>query len=58
MAIGGSKSIEDLERAQKTRRARTIRDVLDASLYNFATFHCDAMLDQTGSTTALINKAL
>jgi DNA polymerase-3 subunit delta' len=38
MATGGSKAIKDLEKEQKTRQTRMIRDGLDAALLDIATF--------------------
>jgi len=56
MATGGSKAIKDLEKEQKTRRTRMIRDGLDAALLDIATFYRDVMMVQAGANEALINK--
>jgi len=58
MATGGSKAIKDLEKEQKTRQTRMIRDGLDAALLDIATFYRDVMMVQAGSSDALINKEL
>jgi DNA polymerase-3 subunit delta' len=58
MATGGSKAIKDLEKEQKTRQTRMIRDGLDAALLDIATFYRDVMMVQAGSPDALINKEL
>jgi len=56
MATGGSKAIKDLEKEQKTRSTRMVRDGLDAALLDIATFYRDVMLVQAGSPDSLINK--
>ena len=38
MASGGSKAIKELEKEQKTRSTRMVRDGLDAALLDIATF--------------------
>jgi DNA polymerase-3 subunit delta' len=53
MASGGSKAIKELEKEQKTRSTRMVRDGLDA-----ATFYRDVMMVQAGSNDGLINKEL
>jgi DNA polymerase-3 subunit delta' len=58
MASGGSKAIKDLEKEQKTRSTRMVRDGLDAALLDIATFYRDVMLVQSGSVDALINREL
>ena len=58
MASGGSKAIKDLEKEQKTRSTRMVRDGLDAALLDIATFYRDVMVVQAGSVDALINKEL
>ena len=55
MATGGSKAIKDLEKEQKTRQTRMIRDGLDAALLDIATFYRDVMMVQSGSIDAIIN---
>jgi DNA polymerase-3 subunit delta' len=58
MATGGSKAIKELEKEQKTRQTRMIRDGLDAALLDIATFYRDVMMVQAGASDALINKEL
>lgn len=58
MATGGSKAIKELEKEQKTRSTRMVRDGLDAALLDIATFYRDVMMVQAGSTDTLINKEL
>ena len=58
MATGGSKAIKDLEKEQKTRQTRMIRDGLDAALLDIATFYRDVMMVQSGANDGLINKEL
>ena len=57
-ATGRSKAIKDLEKEQKTRQTRMIRDGLDAALLDIATFYRDVMMVQAGANDALINKEL
>ena len=56
MAIGSSKAVKDLDKEQKTRQTRMIRDGLDAAQLDVATFYCDVMMVQAGANDALINK--
>jgi len=58
MATGGSKAIKDLEKEQKTRSTRMVRDGLDSALLDIATFYRDVMMVQAGSTDSLINQEL
>ena len=58
MASGGSKAITDLEKEQKSRQTRMIRDGLDAALLDIATFYRDVMMVQAGANDGLINKEL
>jgi DNA polymerase-3 subunit delta' len=58
MATGGSKAIKELEKEQKARQTRMIRDGLDAALLDIATFYRDVMMVQAGANDALINKEL
>lgn len=57
-ATGGSKALKDLEKEQKTRTTRMVRDGLDAALLDIATFYRDVMMVQSGATDSLINKEL
>jgi DNA polymerase-3 subunit delta' len=55
MASGGSKALKELEKEQKTRTTRMVRDSLDAALLDIATLYRDIMLVQSGHVEALIN---
>ena len=56
MATGGSKAIKDLEKEQKSRTTRMIRDSIDGALVDIATFYRDVMFLQSGTQGALINQ--
>jgi DNA polymerase-3 subunit delta' len=58
MATGGSKAVKELEKEQKSRATRMVRDSIDGALLDLATFYRDVMLVQSGSTEALINSDL
>ena len=58
MATGGAKAIKDLEKEQKTRSTRMVRDGLDAALLDIATFYRDVMMVQASANDGLINKEL
>ncbi len=58
MASGGAKAIKELEKEQKTRSTRMVRDGLDAALLDIATFYRDVMMVQAGANDGLINKEL
>jgi DNA polymerase-3 subunit delta' len=58
MATGGSKAVKDLEKEQKSRATRMVRDSIDGALVDLATFYRDVMLVQAGSMDALINSDL
>ena len=55
MATGGSKAVKELEKEQKSRATRMVRDSIDGALLDLATFYRDVMLVQSGSTQALMN---
>jgi DNA polymerase-3 subunit delta' len=55
MATGGSKAVKELEKEQKSRATRMVRDSIDGALLDLATFYRDVMMVQSGSTEALIN---
>ena len=54
---GGAKAIKELEKDQKSRQTRMVRDYLDRALLDIATFYRDTLLVQSGteSEAALIN---
>ncbi len=58
MATGGSKALKELEKEQKTRSTRMVRDGLDAALLDIATFYRDVMMVQAGNFDALINEEM
>jgi DNA polymerase-3 subunit delta' len=57
MVQGGSKALKELEKDQKSRQTRMVRDYLDRALLDIATFYRDVLLLQSGSKTrdGLIN---
>ena len=55
MATGGSKAIKELEKEQKARATRMVRDSLDGALLDIATFYRDVMMVQAGATDSIIN---
>lgn len=57
MVQGGSKAVKELEKEQKSRQTRMVRDYLDRALLDIATFYRDTLLLQSGETNqqALIN---
>ena len=56
MATGGSKAIKDLEKEQKSRTTRMIRDSIDGALVDIATLYRDVMFIQSGTQGTLINQ--
>jgi DNA polymerase-3 subunit delta' len=58
MATGGSKAVKELEKEQKSRATRMVRDSIDGALLDLATFYRDVMMVQSSSTEALINSDL
>jgi DNA polymerase-3 subunit delta' len=55
MAAGGSKAVKELEKEQKSRATRMVRDSLDAALLDIATFYRDVMMAQFGNSESIIN---
>jgi DNA polymerase-3 subunit delta' len=55
MATGASKAVKELEKEQKSRAARMVRDSLDGALLDLATFYRDVMLVQSAATESMIN---
>ena len=55
MASGASKAVKELEKEQKARATRLVRDSIDAALLDLATFYRDVLLVQSGSPDSLIN---
>ena len=58
MVTGGSKVVKELEKEQKSRSTRMVRDYLDRALLDLATLYRDIMLVQSNSTDSLINQDL
>ena len=56
LATGGSKAVKELEKEQKTRGTRMVRDYLDRTLLDLATLYRDVLLVQSGSDNNLINQ--
>jgi DNA polymerase-3 subunit delta' len=56
MASGAAKAIKELEKEQKTRSTRMVRDYLDRVLLDLATLYRDVLLVQSGLGDNLINQ--
>ena len=57
-ATGGSKAVKELEKEQKSRSTRMIRDYLDRALLDLSTLYRDVLLVQSGSSDSLTNEDL
>jgi DNA polymerase-3 subunit delta' len=55
MATGGAKAVKELEKEQKLRSTRMVRDSIDGALLDIATFYRDVMVVQSGNTESMIN---
>ena len=55
MATGGAKAVKELEKEQKSRSTRMVRDSIDGALLDIATFYRDVMMVQSGKTDSMIN---
>ena len=55
---GGAKAIKELEREQKARSTRMVRDYLDGALLDIVTLFRDVLLVQSGSSDSIINSDL
>ena len=55
MATGGAKAVKELEKEQKSRSTRMVRDSIDGALLDIATFYRDVMMVQSGNTDSMIN---
>jgi DNA polymerase-3 subunit delta' len=55
MASGAAKAVKELEKEQKSRSTRMVRDSIDGALLDIATFYRDVMMVQAGSADAIIN---
>lgn len=58
MATGATKAVKELEKEQKSRATRMVRDSIDGALLDLATFYRDVMLVQVGATESKINSDL
>jgi DNA polymerase-3 subunit delta' len=47
--------VKELEKEQKSRATRMVRDSIDGALLDIATFYRDVMMVQSGSVDAIIN---
>ena len=55
MASGGAKAVKELEKEQKSRSTRMVRDSIDGALLDIATFYRDVMMVQSGNVDSMIN---
>ena len=55
---GGAKVVKDLEKEQKSRTTRMVRDYLDRALLDIATLYRDILLTQANSLDSVINTDL
>ena len=58
LAAGGSKAMKELEKEQKSRSTRMVRDYLDRALLDLSTLYRDVLLVQSGSSNSLTNEDL
>jgi len=58
LAAGGSKAVKELEKEQKSRSTRMVRDYLDRALLELSTLYRDVLLVQSGSSDSLVNDDL
>ena len=58
MVSGGAKVVKELEKEQKSRATRMVRDYLDRALLDLSTLYRDILLIQSNSTDSLINQDL
>ena len=55
MATGGANAVKELEKEQKSRSTRMVRDGIDGALLDIATFYRDIMMVQSGNSESMIN---
>ena len=53
-----AKAIKEMEKDQKSRASRMVRDSIDGALLNLATFYRDVMMAQCGNSESIINTDL
>jgi DNA polymerase-3 subunit delta' len=58
MVSGGAKVVKELEKEQKSRATRMVRDYLDRALLDLSTLYRDILLIQSNSADSLINQDL
>ena len=58
LATGGSKAVKELEKEQKTRANRLIRDFLDSFLLDIATMYRDTLITESGTKNRIENQGL
>ena len=58
MVSGGAKVVKELEKEQKSRATRMVRDCLDRALLDLSTLYRDVLLIQSNSVDSLINQDL
>jgi DNA polymerase-3 subunit delta' len=58
MAAGGAKALKELEKEQKSRATRMVRDSLDGALLDLATLYRDVLMVQSSVNESLINSDL
>ena len=55
MATGAAKTVKELEKEQKSRATRMVRDSIDGALLDLATFYRDVIFVQAIATESIIN---
>ena len=55
MATGAAKAVKELEKEQKSRATRMVRDSIDGALLDLATFYRDIMMAQSSNIESIIN---
>ena len=58
LAQGGSKAVKELEKEQKSRSTRMVRDYLDSALLDIVTLFRDVLMVQSGKNEGTINSDL
>ena len=58
MATGAAKAVKELEKEQKSRSTRMVRDSIDRALLDLATFYRDVMMVQSGKLESIINTGI
>ena len=58
LVAGGAKVVKELEKEQKSRSTRMVRDYLDRALLDLSTLYRDVLLVQSSSVDSLINQDL